>query len=291
MPPQPTGYTPPHPSQVLQMFVAGPGPIEQQQRPGAHLGLKPNFAAMLCYVPFVGVIASILLAQSEPRGEPLRSIPRQAGAPRPHHLLDHDRGLRDRRAAIAVGRKPPPGDPPGSVFRCLHGRVRVHDGADVPVQDDPDPGPRRPSRVTDHTFTLEQALLGTSTILYLDGPLRLGHREATTGRQLSEAVRVSPSPRRPQRRHRPARPRQDARQQRPRRARRRRIRAAPDRRPARARQHPPKLRRLIEMMGLDRLFAIVDTEDEALAAAQDECSVMRSKASPLTQRSALTLLR
>src|SRR5688572_9074422 len=67
MPPHRPGYMPPHHPQAPQMFVAEPLPIEQRQRPGAHLGLKPNFAAMLCYVPFVGVIASILLAQSEPK--------------------------------------------------------------------------------------------------------------------------------------------------------------------------------------------------------------------------------
>jgi uncharacterized membrane protein len=65
MPPLSAGYMPPHPSQTPQMFVQPPGPLEA--RPGAHLGLKPNFAAMLCYVPFLGVIASILLAQSEPK--------------------------------------------------------------------------------------------------------------------------------------------------------------------------------------------------------------------------------
>ena len=65
MPPQSNGYMPPHQPQPLQTFVQAPGPVAP--RPGAHLGLKPNFAAMLCYVPFVGVIASILLAQSEPK--------------------------------------------------------------------------------------------------------------------------------------------------------------------------------------------------------------------------------
>jgi hypothetical protein len=41
----------------------------------------------------------------------------------------------------------------------------------------------------DRTFTLERRSAGTATIFYLDGPLRLGHREATTGQQLSDAVR------------------------------------------------------------------------------------------------------
>jgi len=39
------------------------------------------------------------------------------------------------------------------------------------------------------TFTLERRRIGTATVFYLDGPLRLGHREAPTGRQLSDAVR------------------------------------------------------------------------------------------------------
>lgn len=39
------------------------------------------------------------------------------------------------------------------------------------------------------TFTLVQRQIGAGTIIYLDGPLRLGHREAATGIQLSQAVR------------------------------------------------------------------------------------------------------
>lgn len=41
----------------------------------------------------------------------------------------------------------------------------------------------------ERTFTLVQQQLGSGTILYLDGPLRLGHREAATGQPLSTAVR------------------------------------------------------------------------------------------------------
>jgi anti-anti-sigma factor len=33
----------------------------------------------------------------------------------------------------------------------------------------------------------------------------------------------------------------------------------------------PKLRRLVEMMGLDRLFTIVDTEAEAISLLSAEC--------------------
>jgi uncharacterized membrane protein len=59
MPPQTTSYTPPQP------LMQAPGPIER--RPDAHLGFTPNFAAMACYMPFLGVIPSILLTQSEPK--------------------------------------------------------------------------------------------------------------------------------------------------------------------------------------------------------------------------------
>ena len=123
--------------------------------------------------------------------------------------------------------------------------------------------------MTDRTFTLEQRCIGTSTILYLDGPLRLGHREATTGQQLSEAVRLAVS----NGAHNVAR---DLRG----------LVKTPDSSglgelvaaESAVRQIggrlvlvnlSPKLRRLIEMMGLDRLFAIVETEDEAIALLRE----------------------
>ena len=122
---------------------------------------------------------------------------------------------------------------------------------------------------TDRTFTLEHRSVGASTILYLDGPLQLGHREATTGQQLSEAVRLAVSGGA----HNVA---IDLRG----------LVKTPDSSglgelvaaESALRQTggrlvlvnvPPKLRRLIEMMGLDRLFAIVDTEDEAIALLRE----------------------
>jgi uncharacterized membrane protein len=62
MPPETAAYTPPPPP---QMFAETPGQFGA--RPGANLGLQPNCAAALCYAPFVGIVASILLLQSEPR--------------------------------------------------------------------------------------------------------------------------------------------------------------------------------------------------------------------------------
>ncbi len=41
----------------------------------------------------------------------------------------------------------------------------------------------------ERTFTLVQQQVGSGTILYLDGALRLGHIEATSGEPLSAAVR------------------------------------------------------------------------------------------------------
>ena len=123
--------------------------------------------------------------------------------------------------------------------------------------------------MTDRTFTLEQRSVGASMILYLDGPLRLGHREATTGQQLSEAVRQAVS----NGAHNVA---IDLRG----------LVKTPDSSglgelvaaESALRQiggrlvlvnAPPKLRRLVTMMGLDRLFAIVDTEAEALALLRE----------------------
>ena len=116
----------------------------------------------------------------------------------------------------------------------------------------------------DRTFTLERRAAGTATILYLDGPLRLGHREATTGQQLSDTVRevIGTGS------HNVA---IDLRG----------LVKTPDSSglgelvaaESALRQRggklvlvnvPPKLRKLIETMGLDRLFHIVDTEEEAM---------------------------
>src|SRR6188508_1887522 len=41
----------------------------------------------------------------------------------------------------------------------------------------------------EQTFTLERRAVGNATILYIDGPLRMGYREASTGQQLSEAIK------------------------------------------------------------------------------------------------------
>jgi anti-sigma B factor antagonist len=117
----------------------------------------------------------------------------------------------------------------------------------------------------DRTFTLERRSFGSTTILYLDGPLRLGHRDAKTGQQLSDAVRevISSGT------HYVA---IDLRG----------LVKTPDSSglgelvaaESALRQRggklvlvnvPPKLRKLVETMGLDRLFSIVDTEEEAIA--------------------------
>lgn len=116
----------------------------------------------------------------------------------------------------------------------------------------------------ERTFTLERRSFGSATIFYLDGPLRLGHLEASTGRALSDAVRevahagstaVAIDLRG--------------------------LVKTPDSSglgelvaaESAVRQRggrlvlcnvPPKLRALIATLGLDRLFRIVDTEDEAV---------------------------
>jgi anti-anti-sigma factor len=117
----------------------------------------------------------------------------------------------------------------------------------------------------DRTFTLERRPLGAATIFYLDGPLRLGHREATTGEHLSEAVRAAIG----------GGARNVAIDLRG-------LVKTPDSgglgelvaaESALRRgggklvlvNVPPKLRTLIEMMGLDRLFEMADTEAEAAA--------------------------
>ena len=122
----------------------------------------------------------------------------------------------------------------------------------------------------DRTFTLERRSAGTATIFYLDGPLRLGHREATTGQQLSDAVRevIGAGS------HNVA---IDLRG----------LVKTPDSSglgelvaaEAALRKSggglvllnvPPKLRYLIDMMRLDPLFRIVDTEADAIALLSAE---------------------
>jgi anti-anti-sigma factor len=121
----------------------------------------------------------------------------------------------------------------------------------------------------ERTFTLERRMIGSATIFYLDGPLRLGHREASTGRQLSDAVRevVFAGV------HHVA---IDLRG----------LVKTPDSSglgelvaaESALRQRggklvlvnvPPKLRVLIGNLGLDRLFHIADTEDEAISLLAD----------------------
>ena len=54
----PTQYAPP---EGMPLHGA-PSP-----RSTAQLGLKPNFAAMMCYLPYLGIVASILVGQNEPK--------------------------------------------------------------------------------------------------------------------------------------------------------------------------------------------------------------------------------
>ncbi len=114
------------------------------------------------------------------------------------------------------------------------------------------------------TFSLEQRNMGAVTILYLDGPLRMGYRDASTGQQLSDAVKQLLS----EGTHLVA---LDLRG----------LVRTPDSSglgelvaaEAVLRKSggglvlvnvPPKLRYLIEMMRLDPLFRIVDTEADAV---------------------------
>ncbi len=66
MPPQAvpyqTGWIAPQPGQVQPLA----GFDKFASRGSAHFGLQPNFAAMLCYTPFMGVVASVLLTLYEP---------------------------------------------------------------------------------------------------------------------------------------------------------------------------------------------------------------------------------
>lgn len=58
------GYA--HPQQAV---FAPPDGVPQRTHPKstAQLGLKPNFAAMLCYLPYLGIVGSILIQQNEPK--------------------------------------------------------------------------------------------------------------------------------------------------------------------------------------------------------------------------------
>ncbi|HQR38768.1 MAG TPA: STAS domain-containing protein [Blastocatellia bacterium] len=126
-----------------------------------------------------------------------------------------------------------------------------------------------PGVPSERVFTLEQRSVGAATILYLDGPLRLGHREATTGYALSEAVKAAIT-------DETNLVAIDLRG----------LVKAPDssglgelvaaESALRKRggklvlvNVPHKLRGLIAMMGLDTLFSIVETEDEAIALLRD----------------------
>jgi uncharacterized membrane protein len=77
MPPAPSGpvvgqpthglYTPPPAPQMHMPQYPQPYPPRPPQQAGsAALGLKPNFAAMLGYVPFIGIVGAILLLLAEP---------------------------------------------------------------------------------------------------------------------------------------------------------------------------------------------------------------------------------
>ena len=75
MPPQ-VAYLPPR-EDYTTWAPPATGPIQQRQftsshptptrqlRGSAQHGIKPNFAAMLCYMPYAGVVASVLLNQVE----------------------------------------------------------------------------------------------------------------------------------------------------------------------------------------------------------------------------------
>jgi uncharacterized membrane protein len=76
-------YTPPAAFRPPQQFGAPPQGWDQQPPPGpmmqppfapgnprrgvAQLGLQANFAAMLCYLPFIGLVGSIYVGQNEPQ--------------------------------------------------------------------------------------------------------------------------------------------------------------------------------------------------------------------------------
>jgi uncharacterized membrane protein len=66
--PPPPYVQPPGTAPVQQALYA---PATAPQRPpasiSAQLGLKQNFSAMACYMPFLGLVASIVLSVSEPR--------------------------------------------------------------------------------------------------------------------------------------------------------------------------------------------------------------------------------
>lgn len=65
----PTGWQG-YPHQPPTVFAPPDGEPHQGARSPhstAQLGLKPNFAAMLCYLPYLGIVGSILVQQNEPK--------------------------------------------------------------------------------------------------------------------------------------------------------------------------------------------------------------------------------
>lgn len=59
-----------YPHQPPTMFVppdAATNPGARAPHTTAQLGLKPNFAAMMCYLPYLGIVGSILMLQNEPK--------------------------------------------------------------------------------------------------------------------------------------------------------------------------------------------------------------------------------
>lgn len=56
-----------HQQPVFAPPNAGSGMLAQKPNSTAQLGLKPNFAAMLCYLPYLGIVGSILVQQNEPK--------------------------------------------------------------------------------------------------------------------------------------------------------------------------------------------------------------------------------
>lgn len=58
-----------YPQQPQSVYVPADSTNHYAQAPRstAQLGLKPNFAAMMCYLPYLGIVGSILVQQNEPK--------------------------------------------------------------------------------------------------------------------------------------------------------------------------------------------------------------------------------
>ncbi len=64
MPPPPHGWMePPNAAPLMQQ----PPQTMPQRSIAAQLGITPNFAGMACYIPFIGIVASIVLLMGEPK--------------------------------------------------------------------------------------------------------------------------------------------------------------------------------------------------------------------------------